>query len=94
VPDYIEHPSQKLFECKEARLEPAFPDPAFPGIRPDRKRSFIPITPRQTNIYKRRTRMKFNKIITVIIVLAVILISLDFITLTDRWRFLGWEIFF
>ena len=38
--------------------------------------------------------MKFNKIITVIIVLAVILISLDFITLTDRWRFLGWEIFF
>jgi len=38
--------------------------------------------------------MKLRKIITLIMLLAVILISLDFITLTDRWRFLGWEMFF
>lgn len=38
--------------------------------------------------------MKFRKIITLIMLLAVILISLDFITLTDKWRFFGWEMFF
>ena len=38
--------------------------------------------------------MKFRKIITLIMLLAVILISLDFISLTDKWRFFGWEMFF
>ena len=38
--------------------------------------------------------MKFRKIITLIMLLAGILISLDFITLTDKWRFFGWEMFF
>ena len=38
--------------------------------------------------------MKFRKLITLIMLLAGILIILDFITLTDKWRFLGWEMFF
>jgi len=38
--------------------------------------------------------MKFRKIITLIMLLAVILISLDFITSTNKWRSFGWGMFF
>ena len=37
--------------------------------------------------------MKLRKIIAIIMCLAVILISVDFLTLTDKWRFYGWEMF-
>jgi predicted O-methyltransferase YrrM len=38
--------------------------------------------------------MRFRKIIALIILLAVFFISLDFISLTDKWRFFGWEMFY
>jgi hypothetical protein len=38
--------------------------------------------------------MRFLKIISLIIIIAIILISLDFITLTAKWRIGGWEMFF
>jgi len=38
--------------------------------------------------------MKFRKIITLIMLLAVILISLDVYSLTDKWRIFGWDLFF
>ena len=37
--------------------------------------------------------MKFRKIITLIMLLAGILISLDILTMTDKWRFFGWGMF-
>jgi len=37
--------------------------------------------------------MKLRKIIAIIIFLALILLSWDFFTMTDKWRFYGWEMF-
>ena len=37
--------------------------------------------------------MKYRKIITLIMLLAVILISLDVYSLTDKWRLYGWDFF-
>jgi len=40
--------------------------------------------------------MKFRKVTTLItltVLFVLVLISLDFLTLTDKWRFFGWEIF-
>lgn len=38
--------------------------------------------------------MKWRKIIALIMFLALILVSWDFLTVTDKWRFYGWEMFF